>query len=80
VPACGGFLLSDRRRHAADDFADDERAEYDDIDDCVGRIRYFLAHFDEARAVAERARARVVRDHGYRNRAARLLDWMRHAQ
>ena len=22
VPACGGFLLSDRRRHAADDFAD----------------------------------------------------------
>ena len=27
VPACGGFLLSDRRRHAPDDFAEDERAE-----------------------------------------------------
>lgn len=76
VPACGGFLLSDRRRHAVQDFADDERAEYDGIDDCVRRIRYFLSHFGEARAIAERARARVARDHGYHNRAARLLDWV----
>ena len=79
VPACGGFLLSDRRRHAADDFAADERAEYEGIEDCVQKIRYFLEHFDEARAIAERARARVARDHGYRNRAARLLDCARHA-
>ena len=40
VPACGGFLLSDRRRHAAEDFADDERAEYDGLDDCVRKIRH----------------------------------------
>lgn len=79
VPACGGFLLSDRRRHAAEDFADDERAEYEGIDDCVWKIRYFLEHFSEARAIAERARARAARDHGYRNRAARLLDWTHHA-
>jgi len=78
VPACGGFLLSDRRRHAVEDFADDERAEYDDIDDCLRKIRYYLAHFGQARAIAERAQARVQRDHGYRNRAARLLDWRRH--
>jgi len=80
VPACGGFLLADRRRHAPEDFADDERAEYDGLDDCVRKIRYFLAHFGETRAIAERARARVARDHGYRHRAARLLDWMRHAR
>ena len=79
VPACGGFLLSDRRRHAAEDFADGERAEYDGLEDCVARIRHFLAHFDEARAIAERAQARVARDHGYRNRAERLLDCARHA-
>jgi spore maturation protein CgeB len=78
VPACGGFLLSDRRRHAAEDFAQDERAEYDGIEECVRKIRHFLAHFGEARAIAERARARVMRDHGYRHRAANLLDWMRH--
>jgi spore maturation protein CgeB len=79
VPACGGFLLSDRRRHAAEDFAGDERAEYAGIEDCAAKIRHHLVHFAEARAIAERARARVARDHGYRNRAARLLDFARHA-
>jgi len=74
VPACGGFLLADRRRHAAEDFAADERAEYEGVEDCAAKIRYFLEQFGEARAIAERARARVARDHGYRSRAARLLD------
>ena len=79
VPACGGFLLCDRRRHAPDDFADDERAEYQDLDDCVEKIRHYLAHFGAARAIAERAQARAAREHGYRNRAQRLLDCARHA-
>jgi spore maturation protein CgeB len=79
VPACGGFLLSDRRRHAPEDFADDERAEYAGLEECVSRVRHFLGRFGEARALAERAQARVARDHGYRNRAARLLDFARHA-
>ena len=79
VPACGGFLLSDRRWHAAEDFAEGERAEYGDLDDCVAKIRHYLADFAAARAIAERARARAARDHGYRNRAERLLDCARHA-
>ena len=79
VPACGAFLLSDARRHASEDFAIDERAEYRDLDDCVSKIRHFLDHFGEARAIAERAHARVALDHGYRNRASRLLDFARHA-
>ena len=80
VPACGGFLLADRRRHAAEDFADAERAEYGSLDECVSMVGHFLERFDEARAIAERARARVARDHGYGNRAARLLDFARHAR
>jgi spore maturation protein CgeB len=79
VPACGGFLLCDRRRHAGEDFAQDERAEYGSLDECASSVRHFLGHFGEARAIAERARARVERDHGYRHRAARLLDFARHA-
>ena len=79
VPACGGFLLSDRRRHAPDDFADDERADYGDLEECVSKVRHYLLRLDEARAIAERARSRVARDHGYRNRAARLLDFARDA-
>ena len=80
VPAAGGFLLSDRRRHAADDFAADERAEHASLDDCAAKIEHFLAHPDAARAVAERAHARVMREHLYRHRAARLLDFAVHAR
>jgi len=78
VPACGGFLLSDRRRHAQDDFAADEWADYDGLDDCVARIQEYLAQPAKARDIAERARARVMREHLYRHRAARLLDFARH--
>jgi spore maturation protein CgeB len=79
VPACGGFLLADRRRHAPEDFAADERAEYEGPEDCAAKIRHYLAQFGEARAIAERAQARAAREHGYRNRAQRLLDCARHA-
>jgi spore maturation protein CgeB len=79
VPACGGFLLADRRRHAPEDFADGERAEYEGLEDCVAKVRHYLANFGAARAIAERAQARAAREHGYRNRATRLLDCARHA-
>jgi len=79
VPACGGFLLSDRRRHAAEDFGDGEWADYEGLDDCVAKARHFIDRPELARAIAERAQARVALDHRYRNRAARLLDFARHA-
>ena len=74
VPACGGFLLSDARRHAADDFVPGkEWVEYADLEDCVAKARFYLAHFDEARAVAEAAYARVTAQHTYAQRAAALI-------
>lgn len=79
VPACGGFLLSDRRKHAAEDFREGEWADYEGLDDCAAKVRHFIDRPDLARAIAERAQARVARDHGYRNRAARLLDFARDA-
>lgn len=74
VPACGGFLLSDERGHARDDFAPGtEWADFHDIDECVARIRHYLAQPDEARAIAEAAHRRVMRDHTYEQRAQSLL-------
>ncbi len=75
VPACGGFLLSDRRKHAAEDFGESEWADYEGLDDCIAKVRHFIERPDVARAIAERAQQRVTRDHGYRNRAARLLEF-----
>lgn len=73
VPARGGFLLADERRHAGDDFdLAREWASYRDFEDCVSRVRHFIANFSETRAIAEAAHARVMREHTYEHRAQRL--------
>ncbi|MBX9631329.1 MAG: glycosyltransferase [Burkholderiales bacterium] len=81
VPACGGFLLCDFRRHAADTFAAGAWADFQDLDDCVRRIRHFLDHFDEARVRAEALHVDVMAHHSYRHRAESILaladDWRR---
>ena len=74
VPACGGFLLSDRRLHAAEAFEPgSEWIEFEGLDEAAARIVHFLARFDEARAVAARAYARVMREHTFRHRAGEML-------
>lgn len=80
VPACGGFLLSDEREHATRDFMlGKEWISFQNLDDCVDKISYYLKHFAEARDIAERAHLRVMRDHTYTERANSLLaaieDW-----
>jgi spore maturation protein CgeB len=74
IPACGGFLLSDERRHARDDFIPGaEWVSFGTLDDCVGKIVHYLAHFGQARDIAEAAHRRVLRDHTYRQRAQQLM-------
>jgi spore maturation protein CgeB len=80
IPACGGFLLCDRRSHARDDFTPGENwAEFDGIDGCVAKVEFWLAHFSAARELAERCHAHVMAHHTYAHRAAALhkalLDW-----
>lgn len=75
VPARGGFLLTDERRHAADDFDHStEWAGFAGLDDCVAKIQYWLAHFAESRRIAEAAHARVMREHTYEQRARNLIE------
>ncbi|MDK9701972.1 MAG: glycosyltransferase [Sulfuritalea sp.] len=73
IPACGGFLLCDRRTHARDDFTPGENwAEFDGLDDCITQIEYWLANFSAARDLAERCHAHVMAHHTYAHRAATL--------
>lgn len=75
VPACGGFLLSDERRHAAVDFVPRlEWASFGDIDECVKKICFYLSNLHLARDIAERAHHRVLHEHTYVHRAATLVD------
>ncbi len=74
IPACGGFLLCDRRTHARDDFSVGKNwAEFTDLEDCIAQIDYWLTHFDEARALAEHCHRHVTTHHTYSQRAASLL-------
>ncbi|OHC70144.1 MAG: hypothetical protein A2045_11770 [Rhodocyclales bacterium GWA2_65_20] len=73
IPACGGFLLCDRRTHARDDFTPGENwAEFDGVDGCVAQIEGWLANFAAARELAERCHAHVMTRHTYAHRAATL--------
>lgn len=74
IPSCGGFLLSDHRQHASLDFdLNTQWVEFGNMDECVNKIRYYLSNFDQARAIAEAAYCRVIKDHTYSNRARSLL-------
>lgn len=73
IPACGGFLLCDKRTHARDDFTpNDNWAEFDGLDDCVAQIELRLANFAATRELAERCHAHVMAQHTYAQRAATL--------
>lgn len=74
IPACGGFMLSDYREHAAQDFVRDrEWVDFSDIQDCIDKIHRFLSDFDKLRDVAEAAHRRVMSQHTYLHRARTLL-------
>ena len=73
VAACGGFLLCDERKHAADTFPPDAWVDFSSIEECVARIKFFLRHFDIARDKAEKLHRNVTERHTYAVRAQQLL-------
>ena len=77
VPNCGGFLLSDWRAHALDDFTPGEDfAFFTDFENCILQIRFYLTHFDRARKIAENAFYTVQKRHLYEHRAQKVVDFV----
>ena len=75
IPACGGLLLSDYRKHAEDDFQPGINwIDFTDLEDCVNKIRHYLKHFSAARDIAEAAYQQVMQKHTYYHRANTLLE------
>lgn len=69
VPACGGFLLTGKAENLGDYYEyGKEIATFDDTQDMIGKIKYYLAHEDERRAMADAAYARTMREHTYAHR------------
>ena len=75
IPVCGGFLLSDERLHAKEDFvAGEEIIMFSNLEDCVKKIKYYLSAHEERRKIAENAYRKVLAEHTYRHRADKLVN------
>jgi len=73
VAACGGFCLSEPKKDLQAFFVPGEEiVTFDGPADLREKAAYYLAHEDERRAIAERARARVLREHTYEHRARQV--------
>jgi spore maturation protein CgeB len=77
VPASGGFLLSDYRRHALDTFSAIAWSSFADLEACRTQIRYFLDNPGDARRRAEYMYDEVVSRHTYNHRALAILELAR---
>ena len=66
-------MLCDERKHAADTFPREAWAEFDGLDECVARIKFFLANFSQSRDKAEMLHREVMAGHTYAIRAQQLL-------
>ncbi len=54
IPACGGFMLAERTPEHLEYFAEDrEAAYYENLEEMLDKIRFFLAHDQERRRIAE---------------------------
>ena len=61
VPAAGGFMLHERTDEAMRYFEDGkECAFFDDADEAVSKIRYYLAHKDERMVISAAGRQRAL--------------------
>ena len=75
IAACGGFQVCDPCRGLESFFDfETELPVYRDLAELRKLIDHYLAHDDERRQVAARARERALRDHTYERRAQQMLD------
>lgn len=74
LAACGAFQLVDERSLLSEAFeVGKEIITFNSLPDLKSKIDYFLEHPEERREIAEKARARVSREHTYDNRIAEML-------
>ncbi len=74
VLACGGFVLTEWNEALAALFDVGREIEtYRTVDEMLAKVDHYAAHPGEARAIAERGRARVLRDHTIRARVQYML-------
>lgn len=71
----GSLLLTDNKKNLGDLFeVGKEVISYENAEDCVEKIRYYLEHEDERAAIAANGQKRTLSEHTYFHRMQQLLD------
>lgn len=71
----GSLLLTDHKKNLGDLFeVGKEVIAYENADDCIEKIRYYLEHEDERAAIAANGQKRTLKAHTYFHRMQQLLD------
>jgi spore maturation protein CgeB len=73
LAACEAFQLVDERTPLRAVFGDDEVVSFASVTELRERVRHYLAHDDERRAIAARARRRALAGHTYAHRVQRIF-------
>lgn len=77
IPGCGGFQLTDPADNLEEYYQPgNEVAVFEDTDDLVDKIRHYLNHEAERRAIAEAGYHRTLREHTYELRFNELFQKM----
>ncbi len=75
IAACGAFQLVDERQYLPEVFdASSEMSIFQSVDELPDKIDYFLSHPEERTQIAQRACARVLREHTYEHRMKELIE------
>ena len=76
IPACGGFMLTNRTDEQMQFFADEKECVYfDTIDEMFVKAKYYVENADQRERI-RLAGIKAVRGHAYENRAIALLKHM----
>lgn len=73
IPACGGFLLTDDRKHLHDTFDKEQIDCFSSVEECRCLILHALDNFTLLRGKAERLHRLVLANHTYEARAQTLM-------
>jgi spore maturation protein CgeB len=78
VPACGAFILTDYQDSLPGLFEPEQECVfYSEPEEIPDLIRFYLKNPSVARAVTLKARSRVLEEHTYAHRLARIIAHMR---
>ena len=77
IPGCGGFLVTSRIDGLDKYYADGkEIIIFEDKDDLIDKIKYYLSHEVEREFIARAGYERTLRDHTYEKRFNDLFERM----